>query len=400
MGQEVVEALRSLPVVVVSGLRQSGKTTLLRSDPKLRGRRFLTFDDLETLERARHAPGALLEGDEPLTIDEAQLCPELFPALKHAVDRRRRNGQFLLSGSANFLLLRSIAESLAGRATYLALHPLTHRERHDAIERVPFLVTLLESGKLPRKREFEPVRDSDVLSGGLPPAALGLAADTGRWFEGYERTYLERDVRALTQVADLVSFRRVLKLAALRTAQMSNASAISNEAKVPASTVARYLDVLETSFVTATLAPFLASKKSRLVKTPKLYSSDSGLAAHMCQVNDISSSANERMRGALYETYVFQNLRAIVERYLRRAELGFWNVQGRHEVDFVLATRKGVLAIEVKASSKWSPEDLSGLRAFADGRNDVRALVIATQGREAYALDPGVFVVPLGLLLS
>jgi hypothetical protein len=400
LGREVVESLRSLPVVAVSGLRQAGKTTFLREDTVLGKRRFLTLDDMATLERARHDPEGLLDSDEPLTIDEAQYCPELFPALKRAVDRRRRNGWYLLSGSANFLLLKSISESLAGRATYLTLHPMTHRERAGAIEREPFLVKLFTTGKLPRVSAFEPVRDADVLAGGLPPPALGIAPDNERWFQGYERTYLERDVRALTQIADLMSFRRVLKLAALRTAQLTNVASIAAEAKLPATTTSRYLDVLETSFVSAPLQPFLRSRKARLLKTPKLYVTDSGLAAHLCQVGDLSPAANERLRGPLYETFVAQNLRAIVEVHLRRAELGFWNVQGRHEVDFVISTRSAVLAIEIKAGPRWTEADLSGLRAFASGRSDVRALVLAYQGREAYAIEPGIFAVPIGMLLT
>jgi len=400
LADPMARALKALPVVVVTGARQTGKTTFLREDPLLRGRRYLTLDDFATLEAARRAPLALLEGDEPLTIDEAQRCPELLVAVKQVVDRRRRPGQFILSGSANFSLLEGVSETLAGRALYLTLHPFTRRERRRALGTPPVVLDLLATGKLPKVDSGRPVREEEVLDGGLPPIVLRDFDDRGLWFKGYEQTYLERDLRELSQIQDLVSFRNLLRLAALRTAQVLNHSELARDAKLPVSTVTRHLGLLEASFVVARLPPYLRNRATRLIKSPKLFVSDSGLAAHLTQVSDLRVQADEPLRGALFETFVHQNLAGILQAHDPRAELAFWNVQGRHEVDFVLTSGRRSLAIEVKAAARFAERDLSGLRAFREKASGVAAGVLAYNGTEAVSLGDHLFAVPLGLLLA
>lgn len=396
----VEEALDELPVVVLTGLRQAGKTTFLRSEPALAGRRYFDLDDFATLEAARRDPEALLEGDDPVTVDEAQRCPDLLVAVKRAVDRRRSPGRILLSGSANLALLGGVSESLAGRALYLTLEPFTRRERTGSLEERPFLVRFLERPELPRHWEAEPLRDEEILDGGMPPVALTETRRRDLWFLGYEQTYLERDVRDLSQVADLVTFRSVLRLAALRTAQILNQSELARDARLPAATAARYLGLLETSFVLRKLAPHLRNRASRLIKSPKVFIADSGLAAHLTGVEDLRATAGEPLRGALYEAYVLQNLAGILGAYLPRAELGFWSVQGRHEVDFTITSGRQTFAVEVKAASRFGDRDLAGLRAFAAKTPSFRAGLLAYNGEEALPLGDGLFAVPLGLLLS
>jgi uncharacterized protein len=399
LARRVGRALDALPVVVVTGLRQAGKTTFLQREPALAGRRYLSLDDFATLEAARRDPEALLSGAQPVTIDEAQRCPELLVALKRVVDRRRGNGRFLISGSANFALLHGVTESLAGRAVYLTLSPFTRRELAlDTADR-PFVLSLLDTG-VPPRRESDRIRDTEILAGGMPVVALGEAKEPDLWFLGYEQTYLERDVRNLAQVADLVEFRNLLRLAALRGGQLLNLSELARDAKTTAATVNRYLGLLETSFVIARLAPYLRSRTTRLLKSPKLYVADSGLAAHLTDVRDLRPTADEPLRGALFETYVHQNLAAILTAQEDRAELGFWNVQGRHEVDFVLASRRRCVAIEAKAASRFSERDTSALRAFLHKTPGAVAGVLAYNGHEVAPLGDRVFAVPLGLLLS
>ncbi|HLE85184.1 MAG TPA: DUF4143 domain-containing protein, partial [Thermoanaerobaculia bacterium] len=179
-----------------------------------------------------------------------------------------------------------------------------------------------------------------------------------------------------------------------------NQSELARDAKLPAATAARYLGLLETSFVLRKLAPHLRNRSSRLIKSPKLFVADSGLAAHLTGVDDLGATAGEPLRGALYETYVLQNLAGILGAYLPRAELGFWSVQGRHEVDFTITSGRETFAIEVKAASRFGDRDLAGLRAFAAKTPDFRAGLLAYNGQEAHALGEGLFVVPIGLLLS
>jgi predicted AAA+ superfamily ATPase len=399
LSRPAAQALKALPVLVVTGLRQAGKTTFLRNDPAFRGRRYLSLDDFATLEAARREPEALLAGDEPLILDEVQRCPELLVAVKRAVDRRRLPGRFVLSGSANLDLMAGVSESLAGRAVSLVLHPFTRREAGRAAD-PPFLVRLLETGSLPRPAAFQPVRDDEVLGGGLPPVVLGERSARGLWFLGYEQTYLERDVRNLAQVGDLVAFRSLLRLASLRTAQLLNQSELARDAKLPVSTVSRHLGLLETSFVVTRLTPHLRNRSTRLVKSPKLFVSDSGLAAHLTDVSGLGPADDEPLRGALYETFAHQNLAGLLSDHLERAELCFWNVQGRHEVDFVVVHRRRTVAIEVKAATRFGDSDLSGLRAFVAATPGVVAGILAYNGAEVAPLGDKLFAVPLGLLLS
>ena len=394
------EALGSLPVVVVTGLRQAGKTTLLASEPTLSGRRYLTLDDFATLEAAQRDPQALVAGDEPLTIDEVQRSPSLLLAVKREVDRRRAPGQFLLSGSANLALLGGVGESLAGRSLYLTLHPFTRRERLGRITEPPFLVQFLAEPRLPRAAGAEPLAAAEIVTGGLPPVALGEVANPSLWFLGYEQTYLERDLRALSQIADLVAFRNVMRLAALRTGQLLNQSELARDARLPVTTVSRYLGLLEASFVLARLAPHLQSRATRLLKSPKIFVADSGLAAHLAAATDLAPEADEPMRGALVETHVYQNLAGILAAHLPQARLDYWSIQGRHEVDFVISLGREAVAIEVKAGAKFGGRDLAGLKAFKAQTPGVRAGILAYNGTEALRLGDDLYAIPLSLLLS
>jgi len=402
----VGKALRSLPVVVITGMRQTGKTTFLQQDPLFSGRRFLSLDDFATLEAARNDPEALVGGSEPVTIDEAQMSPALLTAVKQAVDRKRVPGRFVLSGSANFSLLRGVSESLAGRALYLNLLPFTRRERLGRLRNEPWLARLLEprDGVDPLAAGppdgVSPVRDDEILDGGMPPVALGEAASRELWFLGYEQTYLERDVRALSQVADLVTFRNLLHLAVLRNGQVLNQSELARDAKLPTTTVSRYLGLLEASFVLRRLAPHLKSRTTRLIKSPKLFVSDSGLAAYLASVTELAATSGEPQRGPLHETWVLQNLAGITSVRWPRAEITYWSVQGRHEVDFVVTLGRRSVAVEVKAGSRFGQRDLAGLRAFLAKSRDDSVGVLAYNGSEAVSLGEGLYAIPLCWLLA
>lgn len=396
----ILDALADMPVVVVTGMRQVGKSTLLQREPQIAQRRYVTLDDFAHLEAARRNPEGFLGGAEPLTIDEAQKCPELLPVIKRMVDRDRSPGRFLLSGSANFALLRDITESLAGRAVYLTLHPFTRREIAGSLKEEPFLVRFFHSAHIPAGQSgIRPVEASEIQRGGMPSVCLGEVRKPRLWFKGYEQTYLERDVRELSRVADLIAFRHLLLLTALRTGQILKVSELARDAKLNAVTAGRYLGLMEASFVIRRLGPHLANRASRLIKSPKLYMTDSGLACHLAGVS-APDSTDEPLRGALYETYVAQNLSGIVEAHWPDARLSFWNVHGRHEVDFVIEVGREVLAIEVKAASRWNDRDLSGLKAFLSGSPHCRAAILAYNGTQAVQLDERLWAVPLGMLLA
>lgn len=400
LGRLVREALSEMPVVVVTGLRQSGKSTFLQHEKGLAGRKYASLDDFAQLDAARRNPEGFVRSQEPLTVDEAQRYPELLTVIKREVDRARRPGRFLLSGSANFALLHGITESLAGRAIYLTLHPFTRRELKGAVDTVPFMRRLFEDDVPPKSPHVQGVKPEEVLKGGMPSVCLGQVRRPSLWFKGYEQTYLQRDVRDLARVDDLISFRNLLHLAALRTGQVLSTSELARDAKLNATTAARYLTLLEASFIVNRLNPYLSNRASRLIKSPKLYITDSGLATHLAGIDHGHSVSEDPMRGALLETYVAQNLAGILESDWPEARLAYWHVQGRHEVDFIIEAGRETLAVEVKASTRWNDRDLAGLRAFLDKTPGCRAGILAHGGTGVARLADRLWAVPLGTVLG
>ena len=397
ISKTLIDALDNMPVVVLSGMRQTGKSTLLLNEPRLKNRRYLNFDDFNTLEAARSNPEGLFAGEEPVIIDEAQKHPEILNVIKREVDKNRKPGRFLLSGSANFLLLKSVAESLAGRAVYLTLYPFIRREIQGKTEEPPALVQFVEKRIFP-KRKIKPIVWKEIAIGGMPSVCLGEVKKPDIWFRGYEQTYLERDIRGLSQVADLISFRHLLRLAAFRNAQVLKQSELARDAKLNAVTTSRYLSLMEASYVLHRIPPHLGNLSSRLIKSPKLYLSDTGLAVYLAGLKD--SDAHQPFSGALYENYVVQNLLGIFSAHIPEVKITYWNIQGRYEVDFILEVGDETIAIEVKKSTRWQERDLLGLKAYLNSAKKCRAAILSYAGTEVLKLADRIWAVPTQLLLS
>jgi len=318
--------------------------------------------------------------------------------VKRAVDRDRRPGRFLLSGSASFDLLRGVAESLAGRAIYLTLGPFTRAELggKNAAPAWPDG----DWSAPPRLAASGPVTSEEILRGGLPPVQPLTSEERGLWFRGFEQTYLERDLRDLAQVGDLLALRRVLQLAAWRTGQVLNRSELARDAGLAVATTRRYLELAELSYTLWCCPPYLLNPASRLIKSPKIYVADAGLAAHLAGIRDLDPAAGEPRRGALFETYVAQNLLARTDWGEHPLKLFFWHIQGRHEVDFVLQRGQELLAVEIKAGAHWQQRDLAGLKAFLKAMPECRAGWLAYNGTECVPLGGRLWAVPRGGLLG
>lgn len=392
--------LKQTPVVVVSGLRQSGKSTCLQNEPALvQDRQYLTLDNLDVSDQARRDPRQLVNHAPKMALDEIQRAPGLFLPVKQAVDEDRRSGRFVLSGSANLLLLEKVADSLAGRAFYLTMHPLNRRERLSRLEQPPALARFLADGVWP-KTDVPSLDEAEVLRGGFPELALNPDWEAALWFEGYEKTYLERDVSSLRRIDDLAGFRRLTRLAALRLGGVINLSGLARDAQLPPTTATRHLDLLEAMCLIHRLPPFLGNRSSRLIKSPKLYFADSGLAAHLAGVTELGRSSAEPLRGALLENFVLQNLMAALEPHLIGVRFYFWHEQSRQEVDFVIEHGRRVLAVEVKATGRLEDSDTKSLRDFVRRTPECVAGVLAYLGREVLPVGEKLLAVPLHSLLD
>lgn len=363
-------AVEEFPVTVVTGARQTGKSTLVRQVADLGDRRYLTLDDFDIRARAAEAPAALLRGQEALTLDEVQREPDLLHAVKRSVDDEREPGRFVLTGSANLLLMEAVSETLAGRAVYFTLRPLTRRERHGEgrsgrwgllLERAPseWQAALAEVDPTP-----EPWREV-ARTGGYPPVVVHhrSAEARARWFNGYVQTYLERDVQSLRSIQNLPDFRRLMRATCLRAGQLLNQTELGRDVGLPQPTVRRYLNLLETSYQLVRLEPFSVNRTKRLIKSPKAYWSDTGLAYHL--------SGGGIAEGALFENLVLGELLAWRDAGGDRAQVLYWRTASQQEVDFVIESTGRVVPIEVKASERVRTSDARHLHAFLEEYPDL-----------------------------
>ncbi len=392
----LARALKTMPVVIITGARQTGKSTLAESTG--RGKRtHLSLDDFITRDRARREPMALVAEPSPITIDEVQREPDLLLAIKRTVDLeglRRTAGRFLLTGSANLLLMKRAAESLAGRAAYLTLWPMTHRERYggdlngrwsELLASKPADWPALLAGNSPTRLVW---RD-EVRLGGFPVPALTLKSDDARqlWFEGYIQTYLERDLRELSAIENLADFRRLLGAAALRIGQMVNQTELGRDLQMSQQRIRGYLGLLEVSYQIVRLPAYAVSRGTRLLKTPKLYWVDAGLGWYL-------SGAGEPT-GAHLENLLLNELLAWQSVQTRRPEICYWRTAGQLEVDFVIDTGSRLLPIEVKSSREVSYRDARGLMAFREEYGaKAPGGIIAYDGTATTWVAEGILAVP------
>jgi len=393
VARSLADRLRVMPAVVVTGARQTGKSTLAQ-DLSPGPRRYLTLDDLDTVDAARRDPAGLLGGPQPVTLDEVQREPELLRAVKQAIDRRRRRGRFLITGSANLLLMRQVSETLAGRAAYLTLWPMTRREQR-ALGRCGVWDELLDTPDagwldLLAAQPDDP-EDWRGLArrGGFPTPAVHLETPRERavWFDGYVRTYLERDLQDLSSIAALPDFRRLMRAACLRLGQLVNQTELGRDVALSQPTVHRYLNLLETSYLLVRLAPYAVNRTKRLIKSPKLYWSDTGVALHL--------AGGIEPTGAHLENLVLHDLLAWRDARLDRAEVLYWRTAAGEEVDFVVETGGRLLPIEVKTTERPRLRDAAHLRAFrAEYGRVSRAALLLHSGETLEWLAPDVLAAP------
>ena len=403
----LAQVLTQYPVVVVHGARQTGKTTLVQGSPIGQGRTFLSLDDFDVRDVAQSDPTALFIGRDCITLDEIQRQPDLLLAIKADVDRQRQPGRFLLTGSANLLLMERVADTLAGRAVYFSLPPLTWAEIEERgygrtldilieQETIDQVVRALPASVPEPNR---PLQEA-VRAGGYPVPAL--AADAGfraRWFDGYVQTYLERDLRQLSAIDQLMEFRRLMQLCALQNGRLLNIASLAADAGLAAATARRYINLLETSFQVTRVPAYAVNRGKRLVKAPKLLWTDTGLAAHLAGIADSDSLVRGREWGFWLENWVGNHLLVWAGLRVPRLNITHWRTSNGREVDFVVETGRRLIPVEVKATPRPSSRDLAGLNAFLDTYEAAPFGVVACPCPAPKVLSSRVIALPLNLLL-
>ncbi len=413
------KAMVSFPAVLVTGARQTGKTTLLRTE-------FGASHDYVSLERPdirnralADLVGFFAQTSGPLILDEIQYAPELLHYIKELIDARRKPGQWLLTGSQSFSLMQGVSQTLAGRVAVLNLDPLSARElsRQPQISPEDMLEWMFRSAEkhIPAKAGgmSDPVDPSDaesfrndskqvagpsfedwLLRGGFPEPCLNKQVDRQLWFSGYLQTYIQRDVRDLTQVSDLETFYKFLVLVAARTGQLLNMTELGNEIGIAGPTVKRWLSVLKTSQLICLLPPYHKNFGKRLRKSPKLYLLDPGLAAFMLGLHSRSSILQGPSLGALAETAVAAEWLKFFRQHGEEPQIYYWQSSGGKEVDLIIERDGKLYALEIKATATPRAQHGNNLKQWLKlaGANAHGAL--ACNINEPQALLPGIRAVP------
>jgi predicted AAA+ superfamily ATPase len=399
---QITEALSDRPVVLINGARQTGKSTLVQMICKQRGYQYFTLDDFSVLSAAKSDPAGFISGIEsPVAIDEVQRVPELFLAIKAAVDRDRKPGQFLLTGSANVMFLPRIADTLTGRMEIFPLRPFS---KGEIIIHKESFIDLAFSNRIPsfkeetidRKKLFD-----EILIGGYPEV-LRLRSKSRRigWFQSYLTTLLQREVNALSRIEGLSEMPRLLSLVASQVCSLLNMSDLARNLGISHMTFKRYITLLEAIFVIEMLPAWFGNVGKRLIKAPKVFLNDTGLLGYLLGLDTRHLIADPNKAGPLVENFVMQELNKQRGWSQTPVNLFYYRTAGGKEVDFVLETRDGrIVGLEVKSSASVQSSDFKGLHDMAETTaNRFHRGILLYVGNQVVPFAKNLHAVPIGAL--
>jgi len=390
------KAVSEFSAVVLTGPRQSGKTTLLQH---LFGRRYryVSLEPPDVRAAATEDPRGFLElYPSPAIFDEVQYVPDLLPYIKEKIDMHRdRKGQYLLTGSQNLLLAEKVTESLAGRAAMLRLLPLSNQETQGR----PHASLAWE--RWPASQGASPAFDemwTSFLQGGYPELAVQPDRDISLWHASYIQTYLERDVRTLRQIGDLTQYQSFLRILAARSAQLLRLTDVARDLGVAVNTIKAWLSVLEATYQVIVLHPDFANVGKRLVKTPKVYFTDVGVLCHLAGLRDPAHAAAGPMSGAVMETAVLAEIVKTLTHRGQAPRVHFWRTTSGSEVDFVVEAGDRLVPIEVKASATPRPAMANTIRTLQrDLREAAAPGYVVHSGDVRLPLGQGATALPWGV---
>ena len=394
------DAVRDHPIVVLTGARQVGKSTLLQHEHPFSSWRYMSLDDFDTLSQSRDDPTSLWVGVDFVVLDEVQKSTKLLDDVKIAVDTDPERYRFILSGSANLLLMKKVSESLAGRAIYFDLLPMTAGEMNNLPP--PNLLATLFDGKLPTdiKTESSFADPINLMWKGFMPSLMRMegSAPVLQWWEGYVTTYLERDLRQLSQIESLPDFRRLMTALALRCGQMLNQTEVARDTAISQPTVHRYVNLLETTCLVERVPAFAVNRTKRLIKSPKVIWSDPGLVSFLAGFYDPQSLQASREAGGIFESMIYLHLKVLSQLLVPKPHIFYWRTTTGKEVDFVLEWGRKLLAVEVKLSTKAQFSDIETLRLFMDEYPETAACILVYAGNEVKMMAEHIMAIPWTLL--
>jgi len=380
--------LKIFPVIVLSGPRQVGKTKILKNSTLFKKAAYISFDDLGTLAILSESPSMVIPDSDIVIIDEVQRFPQILLEIKKIVDENPKR-KFILSGSSNLLLLKNVSESLAGRAYYLYLQPFTCSEIKGCKDNFSSLLNKKFNFKNPSRPNLE-----KQIFKGLFPKLIEFDKDIEitYWWKGYVNTYLEKDLRSISNIQNLPEFANFIITTAERVGNLLNETSISNHTNISQSTISRYINLLETLFIFFRVYQFQSSLSKGIKKRPKIYIADTGLICSLLKIKD--QKIPQYLKGKLFENFIFQQL--LVHTSLMEAELFFWR-EKQKEIDFIISYNHSIFPIEVKLSKKVNIADAKNIIEFSK-KIKINNGFIIYDGNEINQLGKNIYAIPWYLL--
>ena len=397
--QSLREVSRFFPVVLLTGARQVGKTTLLKHllEKEEVSRKYVSLDEFAARTLAIEDPDLFFERyPPPVAVDEIQYAPTLLERIKVLVDRERKPGLFWLTGSQHFALMKGLSESLAGRVGILRLFGLAQEEEYQTPRQGPFLPERSLKNVLVPLKPLEVFQR--IVRGCFPALAVSKDVPLEIFYSSYLQTYIERDVRQVSNISKLLEFERFLRLCAARIGQLLNFSDLARDAGVSVSTAKEWINILVASHQVFLLPPYHANISKRQIKTPKLYFWDTGLASYLAGWRDAEAAFEGAMAGALFENYV---LMEILKSYFHRGQepaIYFWRTKDGREIDFLLEERGKLYPIEVKLTMRPGKELKRGFHALKKKAQNLGTGAVICLVEEFFPLEKELFAIPVQAL--
>ena len=369
--ETVLEALLDTPVVLVHGSRQCGKTTLAQSIGKKQNYHYISFDDDNQLQAAQADPVGFIENlPEKTILDEIQRVPELFTSIKASVDKNRQPGRFILTGSANLLLLPKLADSLAGRMEIIHLRPLAYCEiakQKPTLLQQLFNTDFTIAAQPPHYTRLGSSLSEHICQGGYPAAITrSNPKRRSKWYRDYITTLIQRDIQDISSIQNLEILPRLLTLAAGQTARLFNASDLASPFSLSRPTIREYLALLEQIFLIEQLQPWHTNRLSRLIKTPKLHLTDTGLICSLLGVDSNTIWQDKNLLGQLLETFIYQELRKQADWHDEPLQFHHFRNKDKIEVDIIIEQGQQLVGVEIKAAATITQNDFKGLKKLAN----------------------------------
>jgi len=387
-------ALKISPIVLLSGARQVGKSTL---SAKLFDN-YAILDDVDLRINATENPKGFLDRiGKPVCIDEIQKAPNLLEAIKLAVDKDRVNGSYLLTGSANLLDMKKTKDTLAGRIIELSLYPLSAKEQNnkpneniiDQLFAQDFKSTPIDSNQI----------IEHIINGGYPEVIrLENELEKRLWFSSYISTYIERDARDLGEIREINNFFKFINVLAPRSATLLNKSKIANNASLKANTVDSYITILALLYQIKLLKPYSENIGKRFVKTPKLHLMDTGVLCHLLRIKNKHELDNSHYKGQIFESFIFSELRKHISYAIDNTYIFHYRTSDNKEIDFILSRGEKMVAIEVKASNSVNKQDFKHIIDFQNKTQKKVLGIVFYMGEQVLEINKQNYAVPFGVL--